>query len=125
MHEKAQMLRDQLLERARMVGDVKVVQFHGELLPEMIRSMVPYFRGKFADVKFMFVAGTIHQGKPALTVFLSQPMVDEGYNASQIVREAAKAIQGGGGGQPFMATAGGKNADGLQEAIEKVIAAIH
>ena len=125
MHEKAQMLRDQLLEHARMVGDVKVVQFQGELLPEMIRSMVPYFRGKFADVKFMFVAGIIHQGKPTLTVFLSQPMVDEGYNASQIVREAAKAIQGGGGGQPFMATAGGKNADGLQEAIEKVIAAIH
>ncbi len=125
MHEKAQVLRDQLLERARMVGDVKVVQFHGELLPEMIRSMVPYFRGKFADVKFMFVAGTIHQGKPTLTVFLSQPMVDEGYNASQIVREAAKAIQGGGGGQPFMATAGGKNVDGLEEAIEKVIAAIH
>ena len=51
-------------------------------------------------------------------------MIDAGFNASTIVREAAKEIQGGGGGQAFMATAGGKNADGIQIAIDKIVEAV-
>ena len=72
----------------------------------------------------MLVAGTVYESKPTLAVFLSQPMVAAGFHAGNIVREAAKYIQGGGGGQPFMASAGGKYADGLDEAIDYVMNAI-
>ena len=51
---------------------------------------MPYFRGKFTDVKFLFVGGSVSDGKPSLTVFISQPMVDAGYHAGNIVRDAAK-----------------------------------
>ncbi|MCF8360374.1 MAG: alanine--tRNA ligase [Prolixibacteraceae bacterium] len=64
------------------------------------------------------VLGANLNGKANLTVMISENLVKEkGLNAGQIIREAAKAIQGGGGGQPFYATAGGKKPDGLQEAI--------
>jgi len=69
----------------------------------------------------MFVAGTLVNDKPSLTVMLSDDLVAKGLNASNMVREAAKEIQGGGGGQPYYATAGGKNADGLKSAVEVII----
>ena len=59
--------------------------------------------------------------KPGLTVALSDDMVKEGKNAGSIIREAARLIQGGGGGQPHFATAGGKNPDGLQDAVNKIV----
>jgi len=68
------------------------------------------------------VLGTVNQDKPQLTIMLSDDMVSaHQLNAGQMVREAAKLIQGGGGGQPHFAQAGGKNADGLSAAIDKVI----
>jgi alanyl-tRNA synthetase len=66
--------------------------------------------------------GTIYDNKPMLNVMLSDDMVkDHGLNAGQLVREAAKLMQGGGGGQPHFASAGGKNPDGLTAAVDKVI----
>ena len=66
--------------------------------------------------------GTHGGGKPMLTLMLSDDMVkDHGLNAGQMVREAAKLIQGGGGGQPHFASAGGKNVDGLSAAVDKLI----
>ncbi|MET4080132.1 alanyl-tRNA synthetase [Pedobacter sp. UYP30] len=72
-------------------------------------------------VENMFLVFATHiDGKPGLTVMLSENLVKEkNLNASTIVRELAKEIQGGGGGQPFYATAGGKNIDGLDKALEK------
>ena len=68
------------------------------------------------------VIGSKYQGKPMLSVMMSDDMVkDHGLNAGQMVREAAKLIQGGGGGQPHYAQAGGKNPDGLTAAIDKVL----
>jgi len=67
------------------------------------------------------VAGTEAEGKPMLTVMLSDNLVASGLKAGNLVKEAAKLIQGGGGGQPHFATAGGKNADGLSAAIDKVL----
>ena len=68
------------------------------------------------------VLGTKYQDKPQLSIMMSDDMVsDHGLNAGQMVREAAKLIQGGGGGQPHFAQAGGKNADGLSAAVDKVI----
>jgi alanyl-tRNA synthetase len=67
-----------------------------------------------------FVAGTIIKGKPNLTVMISENLVkDRDLNAGKIIRELAKEIQGGGGGQAFYATAGGINVDGLDKALEK------
>ena len=69
------------------------------------------------------VLGTIHEGKPMLNVMLSEDMVkDHGLNAGQLVREAAKLIKGGGGGQPHFASAGGKDPDGLSAAVDQVVA---
>ena len=59
----------------------------------------------------------MHDNKPSLTVLVSDDLVAKGFNAVQIVRQAAKHIQGGGGGQPFFAQAGGKNLNGLDDAI--------
>ena len=70
--------------------------------------------------------GTVENGKPMLSVMLSDDMMAEhSLNAGQMVREAAKLIQGGGGGQPHYATAGGKNADGLHAAVDKVVELAH
>ena len=121
MQEKMLQLRDRLLSRSEDIKDVKVIRYQGDENPELVRGLASQFRGRFADVKFMFVAGTIFDDKPSLTVFLSQPMVDAGYNASNLVREAAKLINGGGGGQPFLATAGGKNPGGIAKAIDKMV----
>lgn len=124
MHEKTMNMRNTLLERAANINDVKVIKHIGEDSPELYKNMVPLLKGKFADTKFAFIIGTVYEGKPSLILFLSQPMIDAGVNASTIVREAAKEIQGGGGGQVFMATAGGKNADGIQIAIDKIVEAV-
>ena len=124
MQERAMMLRDSLLQRAEEIGDIKVIRHISNENPETNKIIVPFFRGKFADVKFMYVAGNVFEGKPSLTIFFSQPMVDAGFNAGKLIREAAKFIQGGGGGQAFMATAGGKNPEGMDEAINYVIEAI-
>ncbi|MCM1147612.1 MAG: alanine--tRNA ligase [Bacteroidales bacterium] len=71
--------------------------------------------------KLICVIGAEAHGKPSLNIMLSDDMVAAGLNAGKLVREAAKLIQGGGGGQPHFAQAGGKNADGLHEACNKVL----
>ena len=71
--------------------------------------------------QLVFVVGTVSEGKPSLTVMLGEEITSRGVNAGAVVREAAKLMQGGGGGQAFFATAGGKNSDGLQAAIDKAV----
>ncbi len=121
MQERALQLRETLLQRAQEINGVKVIRHIGHETPDMYKNIVPHFKGKFVDTKFMIVAGTIYEGKPTLTVFLSQPMVDAGFHAGNMVREAAKLIEGGGGGQPFMASAGGKKPEGMNAAVDQVI----
>ena len=68
------------------------------------------------------VLATADEGKPMLSCYISKELVAEkSLNAGQVVRELGKFIQGGGGGQPFFATAGGKNVDGIQEALDKAV----
>ena len=70
----------------------------------------------------LVVLGSTHEGKPLLTVMISKDLVaSKQLNAGQLVREAAKLIKGGGGGAPHFATAGGKDATGLEEAVKKVV----
>ena len=121
MAEKIERYRDELTNRAEDFGDIKLVRLTGEHNPEMIRGVMPLLRGKFTDVKFAVVAATQFDGKPTIAVFLSQPLVDEGKNAGAMIKSAAKLIQGGGGGQPWMATAGGRDVNGLSAAMEELV----
>ena len=119
--EKIEMFRDRIIASAEDFGDIKLVRLQGELNPDMIRGVMPLLRGKFTDVKFAVVAATQWEGKPTIAVFLSQPLVDAGKNAGAMIKSAAKHIQGGGGGQPWMATAGGRDVNGLQAAMEELL----
>ena len=71
--------------------------------------------------RLVLVAGSVAGGKATLTIMLGDEIVAAGVNASQVVRTAAKEINGGGGGQPFFATAGGKNPEGMQKAIDVAV----
>ena len=124
MTEKIEQFRDDLINRAEDYHDIKLVRLEGERNPEMIRGVMPLLRGKFTDVKFAVVAATQFDNKPTIAVFLSQPLVDAGLNAGAMIKAAAKHIQGGGGGQAWFATAGGRDVNGLAAAIEELIAAL-
>jgi alanyl-tRNA synthetase len=119
--EKIEMFRDRIIASAEDFGDIKLVRLQGDHNPEMIRGVMPLLRGKFTDVKFAVVAATAWEGKPTIAVFLSQPLVDEGKNAGAMIKSAAKHIQGGGGGQAWFATAGGRDVNGLNAAMEELI----
>ena len=120
VHEKVAVLRDKLLANAEEVDGVKVVRLEMEAAPDMVRNLAFQLRNALPEGLF-FVAGTVNNGKPSLTVLISDDLVQRGLNAVQIAREAAKEIQGGGGGQPNFAAAGGKNLAGLKQAMEKAL----
>ena len=125
MAEKIEHFRDNLINAAEDFGDIKLVRLQGEQNPEMIRGVMPLLRGKFTDVKFAVVAATEYEGKPTIAVFLSQPLVEAGKNAGAMIKSAAKHIQGGGGGQAWFATAGGRDINGLKAAMDELLAALN
>ncbi len=88
-------------------------------MPEFIKDLAYTLRAR--SPRLVFVVGSDNGGKPLLTVMLGEEITARGVNAGAVVREAAKLIQGGGGGQNFFATAGGKNVEGLQAAIDKAV----
>jgi len=113
--------KDQLLSKAQVANGVKVIKTVTPMDPQGAKDLAFKLRQACPE-NMIAVIGSIHQDKPMLTVMISDDVVkDHQLNAGQLVREAAKLIQGGGGGQPHFATAGGKNADGLSAAVDKVI----
>ena len=86
-----------------------------DIVPESVKNIAFELRSRMENVAVVF--GSNFGGKPTLTVALSDSAVALGLNAGAIVREAAKLMQGGGGGQPHYATAGGKNSEGLEAAM--------
>ena len=120
MKEKEVALKERLLKNVQEIHGIKVVKFCAPMPAETIKNIAFQLRGEITE-SFFFVAGTIDHAKPMLTVMISDNLVAGGLKAGDLVREAAKLIQGGGGGQPHFATAGGKNPDGLNAAIEKVL----
>ena len=85
----------------------------------MLKDLAYALRSKVSDI--IMVLGNVTDGKPMLAVMLGDDIVAKGVDAGAVVREAAKVMNGGGGGQKFYATAGGKNPDALQAAIEKAV----
>ncbi len=120
MKEKEGQLKERLLQSVKDVNGVKLIQFCAPLPPETVKNVAFQLRGQITENLF-FVAGTVFEGKPMLTVMLSDNLVANGLKAGALVKEAAKLIQGGGGGQPHFATAGGKNPDGLNAAVDKIV----
>ena len=119
-HTQILALRDKLLAEAKEVNGIKVIRFEGDLSADQVKTLAFQIRNIQSE-KLFFVAGCVVDGKPSLTVLLSDDLVATGLNATNIAREAAKEIQGGGGGQPFFASAGGKNPAGIQKAISKAL----
>ena len=120
MKEKEAALKERLLKNIQEIHGIKVIKFCAPLPAEVVKNIAFQLRGEITENLF-FVAGSLDNGKPMLTVMLSDNLVAGGLKAGNLVKEAAKLIQGGGGGQPHFATAGGKNTDGLNAAIEKVL----
>ena len=119
MHERIFALRDKLIAEAKEENDVKTIRFRTELPTDAIKTLAFQIKNVVGNQLFVAI-GSIFDGKPSLTVLLSDDLVAQGHSAVNITREAAKFIQGGGGGQPHFATAGGKNADGLDKALEAI-----
>ena len=119
--EAVERAKERLLQQAREVGGVKVVTCVLPMTPEAAKDLA--FKLRAAQPENMLcVIGSKHDNKPLLTVMATDDLVsDRGFNAGKVIREAAKLIQGGGGGQPHFATAGGKNVDGLSAAVDKVV----
>ncbi len=114
-------LSKELVEKGRIVNGVKVVTAKAPIAPDAAKDLVFKVR-ELCPENLVCVVGSVFNEKPMLNVMLSDDMVkDHGLNAGLLVREAAKLMQGGGGGQPHFASAGGKNPDGLSAAIDKVI----
>ena len=117
--DKASRLKDELAAGANEVNGVKVIIARVSLpSPDAVKTLAFTLKGYFSDL--FLVLGTTIADKPGLTVVISDTLVEKhGWNAATIVRELAKEIKGGGGGQPFYATAGGKDIDGLDRALER------
>ena len=119
--QRVQSLAQELVSKARLVNGVKVMTAQLPIAPDAAKDLVFKVR-ELCQESFVCVVGSVFAEKPMLNVMLSDDMVkDHGLNAGQLVREAAKLMQGGGGGQPHFASAGGKNPDGLSAAIDKVV----
>lgn len=116
----------QLLEKRVEVGGVRLFLVEREAPAEIIKDIAFQIAGELHE-PFVFIAACVEpsSSKPSLTLMISKDLVESrGWNASQLLRAAAKHIQGGGGGQPHFATAGGKNVDGLNAAVEELLTAM-
>ena len=121
MKEKEAAVKARLIREAKeTAGGVKVIKAVLPMPADAVKNIVFQLKGQFSD-NLLAVIGSVYDGKPLLTVAVSEDLVQNGLNAGKLVREAAKLIQGGGGGQPHFATAGGKNPDGILSAVDKVI----
>lgn len=118
--EKQVLLKEKLLKHIEEINGIKVIKYIGPMPAESVKNIAFQLRGEITENLF-FVAGTLDGMKPLLTVMLSDNLVSGGLSAGQLVKEAATLIQGGGGGQPHFATAGGKDSNGLTAAVNKII----
>jgi len=125
MQERAVILANQLINEAtKTPSGVTMIRMRGERLPDLVRRVAFTIKAQCTE-QTAFLAATEMNDKPMLTVLLSQDLVTAGMNAGNMVRQAAKAIQGGGGGQPNFAQAGGRNLAGLDNAMQELEAQLN
>lgn len=123
IREKSMRLKEEIVVKASESNGIKVMQFVGKANADAMKNVAFQIKAETTD-SFVFVAGIIDDNKCTLMLMLSDDLVKEGLHAGKIVKEAAKHIQGGGGGQPHFATAGGKNMEGLSIAVGAVKEAV-
>ena len=119
--EAVERIKTRLVEHAEVINGVHIIKAVLPIMPNVAKDLVFKIR-EAMPTNLVCAVGSTANDKPLLSVMLSDDMVkDHGLNAGTIIREAAKLIQGGGGGQPHYASAGGKNLDGINAAVDKVI----
>ncbi len=123
IREKSVRLKEEIMAKATDRGGIRVMQYIGKANADAMKNVAFQIKGETTG-SFVFVAGIIDESKCMIMLMLSDDLVKEGLNAGKIVKEAAKHIQGGGGGQPHFATAGGKNLEGLSIAVGAVKEAV-
>ena len=123
IREKSMRLKEEIVAKASESNGIKVMQFVGKANADAMKNVAFQIKAETTD-SFVFVAGIIDDNKCTLMLMLSDDLVKEGLHAGKIVKEAAKHIQGGGGGQPHFATAGGKSMEGLSIAVGAVKEAV-
>ncbi|PBI91719.1 Alanine--tRNA ligase [Flavobacterium sp. ACN2] len=120
LKDKAKNMKADLAKELQEINGVQFLAKQVDLNPEGAKDLAYELGGSYNNL--FVVLATAHEGKPMLTCYVSKEIVAEkNLNAGQVVRELGKYIQGGGGGQPFFATAGGKNVDGIGEALAKAV----
>ncbi|MDE6575703.1 MAG: alanine--tRNA ligase [Muribaculaceae bacterium] len=124
-NERVNTLSTKLIEKAVTVaGNIKLVTLQGVNLPDLVKNVAFAVR-RNSPVATAFVGATTDpSGKPLLTLMFTDDLTESGLNAGKIIREAAKAIKGGGGGQPGFAQAGGKDAEGIAVAFQALCDAV-
>jgi alanyl-tRNA synthetase len=116
--EKSHLLKGDLLKSVQKVGSINFIAQKVELDSDTIKDLAFSLKNEMENL--FLILGSVSEGKAGLTILISDSLVNgKGLNAGQMIREIAKEINGGGGGQPHFATAGGKNPDGLTKAFEK------
>ncbi len=116
---KAAEIASRIEEKAELIGGIKVVRFTQPVDPQLLRNVALLVARKAENL--VVAAAYEFAGKPNLLLMYSDDLVAKGRNAGKDIREAARFIQGGGGGQPGLATAGGRNPEGLDQALEKMV----
>jgi len=116
MKQRIAILTKQLIAEAKLENNINVIMLTGVRLPDIVKGVALAIKAECTEAT-AFLAATECEGKPMLTVMLSEDIVKSGKKAGDIVRGAAKFIQGGGGGQPHFAQAGGRNPQGLEQAM--------
>ncbi|MCV2486532.1 alanine--tRNA ligase [Flavobacterium sp. SH_e] len=120
LKDKAKNMKADLAKELQEINGVQFLAKQVDLNPEGAKDLAYELGNSYNNLFVVFA--TAHEGKPMLTCYISKEIVAEkNLNAGQVVRELGKHIQGGGGGQPFFATAGGKNVDGIAEALSKAV----
>ena len=117
--EKSMRLKDEILAKGEEKNGIRLYQYIGQGATEAMKNVAFQIKNEVKD-NFVFVAGILEGPKCTLMVMLSDDLVAGGLHAGKLVKEAAKHIQGGGGGQPHWATAGGKHAEGLTIAVDAI-----
>ena len=121
LKEKVASVKQHLLSQREEFGGIRIFKVQQNVSAELIKDLAFQIAGEVTE-SFIFIGATNEGGKPNLTLMLSRDLVEsKGWNASNILRSAAKHIQGGGGGQPHFATAGGKRVEGLDEAVQQIL----
>ncbi|MDR0538132.1 MAG: alanine--tRNA ligase [Tannerellaceae bacterium] len=120
LKEKAALLKKDILSHSELRNGVRLIRYIGDIPAEILKEIAFRIKSELKD-SFVFVAGTENNLKPTILLMLSDDLVSSGSNAAQLIKDNARHIQGGGGGQPHFATAGGKNPDGLLIAVESII----